>query len=239
MLIIPAVDILNNRVVRLTQGDYQQVTTYDYSPLELAQRYERLGFEWMHLVDLEAAKTGSINTLPILKEIKQKTGLKLQFGGGVRNTNQVNELIENGVDRIIIGSLAIENRNEFENIVSSNDASRFVVAIDANNERILTKGWTENSGVPIYDHIDYCTNRYINTFLCTDVSKDGTLSGPNAPLYSKIMERHPDINLIASGGISSLHDIIMLQSLNLYAAVVGKAIYENKIKLEDLASIGS
>jgi len=239
MLIIPAVDILNNRVVRLTQGDYQQVTTYDYSPLELAQRYERLGFEWMHLVDLEAAKTGSINTLPILKEIKQKTGLKLQFGGGVRNTNQVNELIENGVDRIIIGSLAIENRNEFENIVSSNDASRFVVAIDANNERILTKGWTENSGGPIYDHIDYCTNRYINTFLCTDVSKDGTLSGPNAPLYSKIMERHPDINLIASGGISSLHDIIMLQSLNLYAAVVGKAIYENKIKLEDLASIGS
>jgi len=239
MLIIPAVDILNNRVVRLTQGDYQQVTTYDYSPLELAQRYERLGFEWMHLVDLEAAKTGSINTLPILKEIKQKTGLKLQFGGGVRNTNQVNELIENGVDRIIIGSLAIENRNEFENIVSSNDASRFVVAIDANNERILTKGWTENSGVPIYDHIDYCTNRYINTFLCTDVSKDGTLSGPNAPLYSKIMERHPNINLIAAGGISSLHDIIMLQSLNLYAVVVGKAIYENKIKLEDLASIGS
>lgn len=239
MLIIPAVDILNNRVVRLTQGDYQQVTTYDYSPLELAQRYERLGFDWMHLVDLEAAKTGSINTLPILKEIKQKTGLKLQFGGGVRNANQVNELIENGVDRIIIGSLAIENRNKFENIVSSIDANRFVVAIDANNERILTKGWTENSGVPIYDHIDYCTNRYINTFLCTDVSKDGTLSGPNAPLYSKIMERHPDINLIASGGISSLHDIIMLQSLNLYAAVVGKAIYENKIKLEDLASIGS
>ncbi len=239
MLIIPAIDILDDKVVRLTKGDYDLPTVYNYSPVELAQRYENSGFKWLHLVDLNAARTGIISTLPIIKEIKLKTELKLQFGGGVRSREQVAELVKNGVDRIIIGSLAIQNKTEFEKIVSENNAEMFVVAIDSSNEKILTKGWTENSGVPIFDHIGYCTNRYIKTFLCTDVTKDGTLTGPNAALYGKIMERHPDINLIASGGISSLHDIIMLQSMNLHAAVVGKAIYENKIKLEDLASIGS
>lgn len=239
MLIIPAIDILENKVVRLTRGDYEHPTIYNYSPIELAQRYEAHGFKWLHLVDLAAAKTGTINTLPIIKEIKHKTSLQLQFGGGVRSCAQAAELLESGVDRIIIGSLAIQNKEEFEKIISENNADKFVVAIDSTNEKILTKGWTENSGVPIYDHIGYCTNQYVNTFLCTDVSKDGTLTGPNAALYGKIMERHPGINLIASGGISSLHDIIMLQSMNLHAAIVGKAIYENKIRLEDLASIGS
>ena len=239
MLIIPAIDILDNKVVRLTRGDYENPTVYDYSPLDLAKRYERIGFKWLHLVDLSAAKTGKISTLPIIKEIKQNTKLKLQFGGGVRSDEQVSKLIESGVDKIIIGSLSIQNKSEFEKIVSKNDADKFVIAVDSDNENILTKGWTENSGVPIYDHIGYCTEQYINTFLCTDVTKDGTLSGPNAALYGKIMERHPGINLIASGGISSLHDIIMLRSMNLHAAVVGKAIYEDKIKLEDLASFGS
>jgi phosphoribosylformimino-5-aminoimidazole carboxamide ribotide isomerase len=238
MLIIPAIDILDNNVVRLTKGNYDQATVYNYSPIELAARYEELGFKWLHMVDLTAAKTGSINTLDTIKEIKQKTKLNLQFGGGVRRKEQVYELVESGVDKIIIGSLSIQNKTEFEKIVASNNSEKFVVAIDSNNENILTKAWTENSGVPIYDHINYCANLSVKTFLCTDVSKDGTVGGPNAALYGKIMDKHPDINLIASGGISSLHDIIMLETLNLHAAVVGKAIYENKIKLEDLSKLG-
>jgi phosphoribosylformimino-5-aminoimidazole carboxamide ribotide isomerase len=239
MLIIPAIDLLDNKVVRLTKGDYNEVTYYDYSPVDLATRYENHGFEWLHIIDLAAAKSGNISALPVIKEIKQKTKLKLQFGGGVRNKEQVDELINAGVDRIIIGSLSIQNKDEFENIVSKYGADKFVVAIDSHNENILTKGWTENSGVPIYDHINYCSDKSVTTFLCTDVSKDGTLSGPNAVLYGKIMEKHPGVKLIASGGISSLHDILLLGSMNLYATVVGKAIYENKIKLEDLANIGS
>ena len=239
MLIIPAIDILDDKVVRLTQGDYSQATVYDYTPLELAKKYESLGFKWLHLVDLSAAKDGKISILPIIKSIREKTNLKIEFGGGVRNEKQVAELIEYGVDKIIIGSLSIQNKIEFEKILGKFDPSKFVAAVDSNNENILTKGWTENTGVPIYDHIGYCKSRAVNSFLCTDVTKDGTLSGPNVALYNKILTRHPDINLIASGGISSLHDIIMLKALNLHATVVGKAIYEHKIKLEDLASFGS
>ncbi len=239
MLIIPAIDLLDNKVVRLTQGAYDDPTFYNYSPMELALKYEELGFKWLHVVDLRAAKTGKISSLPILKEIKDKTKLSLQFGGGIRSINQVDELFECGVDRIIIGSLSIQDKDEFEKISAKHDAHKLVIAIDSSEEHILTLGWTENSGISIYEHIDYCSGLNVKTFLCTDISKDGTLSGPNAALYEKIMLKHPDINLIASGGISSLHDIVMLQSLDLYAAVVGKAIYENKIKLEDLANIGS
>ena len=239
MLIIPAIDVLGNKVVRLTKGDYQKATFYDSTPLEMAKRYESIGFKWIHLVDLAAAKDGQITILPIIQEIKSNTNLKIEFGGGIRHEKHVDELLKKGVDRIIIGSLSVDNKNEFEKIINKFDKSKFIVAIDSNKESILTKGWTENSGVTIYDHIGYCTDHSINTFLCTDVSKDGTLSGPNGALYTKILKKYPDVQLIASGGISSLHDIIMLQALNMHGAVVGKAIYENKIRLEDLASFGS
>ncbi|MCL4550332.1 MAG: HisA/HisF-related TIM barrel protein, partial [Bacteroidetes bacterium] len=132
----------------------------------------------------------------------------------------------------------ITDKTEFEKIVTSNNPDAFIVATDSNFETIFTKGWTENSGISIYDHIDYCSNLGINTFLCTDISKDGTLSGPSHGLYQKILKKYPKIKLVASGGVGSLHDILKLHELNLHAVVVGKAIYEKKIRLEDLISFG-
>jgi phosphoribosylformimino-5-aminoimidazole carboxamide ribotide isomerase len=237
MLIIPAIDILENKVVRLTKGDFNQPTFYDMPPISLSEKYDSLGFQWLHLVDLLAAKSKRITLQPLIKEIKNRTNLKIEFGGGIGNKNQVAELLNAGVDKIIIGSLSISNKIEFERILGKFNPSKFIVAIDSNNEKILTKGWTEESGISIYEHINYCTSIGVKTFLCTDVSKDGTLEGPNIQLYKKILEIYTGIKLIASGGVGSLQDIIMLKEIELYAAVIGKAIYESKIKLEDLAKI--
>jgi len=239
MLIIPAIDILNNKVARLTKGDFNQATYYDTTPLKVAERYNSTGFKWVHIVDLAASVDGKISIIPIIQQIKENTKLKIEFGGGIRNIEQVNQLINAKVDKIIIGSLSITDKTEFEKIIDKFGKERFIVAIDSNKEKILIKGWTQESGISIYEHIQYCFERGINTFLCTDISRDGTLSGSNKELYEKILNRFPDINLIASGGIGSLHDILMLSNINLYAVIVGKAIYENKIKLEDLIKIGS
>lgn len=238
MLIIPAIDLLENKVVRLTKGDFNQPTFYNMSPIGLCEKYDSLGFQWLHLVDLSAAKSERITVLPLIKEIKNRTNLKIEFGGGVRNKNQVAELLNAGADKIIIGSLSVSNKTEFEMILGKFSPSKFIVAIDSNEEKILTKGWTEESGISIYEQIKYCTSLGVKTFLCTDVSKDGTLEGPNVQLYKKIMETYAGIKLIASGGVGSLHDIITLKEIDLHAAVIGKAIYESKIKLEDLSKIG-
>lgn len=239
MLIIPAIDILNNKVVRLRKGDFNQATYYDTTPLEVAERYNSSGFKWVHIVDLAASVDGNISTLSIIQQIKEKTKLKIEFGGGIRNQEQVKKLIEAGVDKIIIGSLAITNKTQFEKIIDKFGKEKFIAAIDSNKEKILIKGWTQQSSISIYEHIKYCSELGIDTFLCTDVSRDGTLSGSNKELYEKIINQFPDINLIASGGIGSIHDILMLSQINLFAVIVGKAIYENKIKLEDLIKIGS
>ncbi len=238
MLTIPAVDIYQGKVARLTQGDFNRVTFYEETPLDLAKKYEQAGFGWLHVIDLFASKSGVINILPTLKQIKSKTKLKVEFGGGIRNADQVSGLLKIGVDKIIVGSLSITDKTEFEKIVSSNNSDSFIVAIDSNFETIFTKGWTENSGISIYDHIDYCLHLGITTFLCTDISKDGTFGGPSHGLYQKILKKYPGIKLVASGGVGSLHDILKLHELNLHAVVVGKAIYEKKIRLEDLISLG-
>lgn len=238
MLTIPAIDIYQNKVARLTKGDFNQITYYEESPLDLARKYEQVGFDWLHVVDLLASKSGTINILPTLKQIKTKTKLKVEFGGGIRNAEQISELLRIGVDKIIIGSISITDKKEFEKILKSNNTDNFIIAIDSNFETIFTKGWTVNSGISIYDHIDYCTRLGIQTFLCTDISKDGTLSGPSHGLYQKILKKYPKIKLVASGGVGSLHDILKLHELDLYAVVVGKAIYEKKIRLEDLINFG-
>jgi phosphoribosylformimino-5-aminoimidazole carboxamide ribotide isomerase len=239
MLTIPAIDIYENKVARLTRGDFNQVTFYEESPATLAKKYESKGFQWLHLVDLMASKTGKINVIPTIQEIKNTTNLEIEFGGGIRNYDQVAELIKIGVDKIIIGSISVTDKNEFEKIlIRTIDPDKFIVAIDSDFETIFTKGWTENSGISLYDHIDYCTSLGITTFLCTDISKDGTLSGPSHGLYQNIMKKYPKIKLVASGGVGSLHDIIKLATIDLYAVVVGKAIYEKKIRLEDLISFG-
>ncbi len=234
MLIIPSIDIYKDKIVRLKKGDFNNITYYSNSPFDQSKLYESLGFKLIHIVDLEGSKTGKFTAISSIKEIKKNTHLEIEFGGGIRNAKNVDDLFSAGIDYVVIGSLSIKNKNEFENIVKDNPADKIIVAADVNNEMIRVTGWTEETETSIYSHIDYCREQGINKFLVTDISRDGMLSGTNKILYEKILKNKPGINLIASGGIKDIEDIKSLEGINPYGVIVGKAIYENKIDLKEL-----
>lgn len=238
MIAIPAIDILNNRIVRLKKGDFNQVTFYEKTLIEQVKLYESYGFEWIHIVDLAGSKDGKVNIGESLKQIKTETKVKVEFGGGIRNKESVDYLFSLGVDRVIIGSLSVKNKTEFEKILTAYNPDKFVVATDVNNEMIAVTGWMETTGVTLSSHIKYCTSLGIKTFLCTDISKDGMLSGLNFDLYEKTMKEFPSIDIIASGGVKDIEDIKEVARRNLFGVVIGKAIYENKIDLKELSEIG-
>ncbi|RJP61798.1 MAG: 1-(5-phosphoribosyl)-5-[(5-phosphoribosylamino)methylideneamino]imidazole-4-carboxamide isomerase [Ignavibacteriales bacterium] len=238
MIVIPAIDILDNKIVRLSKGDFNRVEFYPNSPLEQAKLYESNGFEWLHLVDLNGSRTGTISVSEIILEIKSESNLKIEFGGGIRSYDNVATLLALGIDKVIIGSLSIQNKNEFEKIISDFGTNKIIVAADVKDEMIAVKGWTENTSVSIYGHIEYCKSKGLDTFLCTDISTDGMLKGTNLKLYGKLMEKYPDMNLIASGGVKDINDVNALAGLNVYGVVIGKAIYENKIELQELKKFG-
>jgi len=239
MLIIPAIDLYENKIVRLRKGDFNQVTFYEQTPLSQAKEFERHGFEWLHIVDLLGSKTGTISVEAIIREIKKETKLKIEFGGGVRNSQMVSQLFEVGIDKIILGSISVKNKIEFETIATKFPPQNFIIAVDALNEKLAVSGWTEATAISIYEHIEYCLQFGLTHFLCTDISKDGMLTGTNVDLYKKILSRFPNINLIASGGIKDLDDVKKVKAIEPYGVVIGKAIYENKIDLKELAEIGS
>lgn len=235
MLIIPAIDIIDNKVVRLSEGDYNQSTIYENSPVEQAQVYSDLGFNWVHIVDLMGSKSGEINVAGIISEIKNRCDIKIEFGGGIRNLNDVDKLINLGIDRVILGSISINSKPDFEKIAEKYGSEKVITAVDVKDEFIAIKGWTEKSEIHISEHIKYCKTVGLNTFLCTDISKDGLLKGPSYNLYEKLLHEFPNDNLIASGGVSDISDIKKLSEMKMHAVVVGRAIYENKINLKELA----
>lgn len=237
MLIIPAIDIIDGKVVRLSKGSFESVVDYAKTPLEQAKIYVDHGFEWIHIVDLSGSKEGKINTVEILNEIKEETDLKIEFGGGIRSKDDVMLLNNNGVDGIIIGSLSVTDKNEFESIFNDIETDKIIIAADVLDYKIRIKGWTEDSMIHLFDHIDYCLSLGIDNFLCTDISVDGMLTGPNLALYNEILNRYESIKLTASGGISNIDDILELKKHPFRGAVVGKAIYENKINLKELSEI--
>ena len=237
MLIIPAIDILQGKVVRLTKGDFNTAQIYGDSPLDQAKIYEKHGFNWVHIVDLTGSKDGYNSTKIILESIKTETKVKIEFGGGVRNLEDVKMLIDIGVDKVILGSLPITDKNEFEMIIKNISKNNIIIASDVNNETVLVKGWQEKTNINLYDHIEYCINMGMNTFLVTDIALDGMLAGPNYEMYKKLKNKFADIKIIASGGVSSMHDLLILKAANVDAAVVGKAIYERKINLKELSLI--
>ncbi len=235
MLVIPAIDIYDEKIVRLTKGDFDNITYYKNTPLQQARLYESFGFKLVHVVDLTGSKTGKLTSLESVKEIKKLTNLEIEFGGGLRDVKSVADIFSSGVDYAIIGSLSIQNKTEFEIIINEYSPSKIISAIDVRDEKLRISGWTEGTSVSVYSHIEYCIKLGIQKYLCTDISKDGTLIGTNVNLYKKIMERFPQIKLIASGGVKDMEEIKMLNELNLYGVVVGKAIYEDKIDLKELA----
>lgn len=237
MLIIPAIDIYENKVVRLNKGNFKNISFYENTPLQQAKIFESEGFGLIHIVDLLGSKSGKYTALETIKEIKSKTNLKIQFGGGIRSLETAKIVFDSGIDFIVIGSLSVKNRNEFESIIEKFSPQKLIAAIDVKDDTIFIQGWTEKTKISLYDHINYYLNLGIEKFLCTDINKDGMLTGSNIDLYKSIINNYKKIKLIASGGIKNLDDIKKLNTLNLYGAVVGKAIYENKINLKELPKV--
>ncbi|MFN5416074.1 MAG: 1-(5-phosphoribosyl)-5-[(5-phosphoribosylamino)methylideneamino]imidazole-4-carboxamide isomerase [Flavobacteriia bacterium] len=237
MKIIPAIDIIDGKCVRLTKGDYSQQTTYDYSPVELARNYEKLGFKFLHLVDLDGAKAGQVRNLETLKQICSETNLNIDFGGGVKTEADLKAVLDAGAKQVTIGSLAVKDKTLFKSWIEKYGADKFILGADVHDLKIAVGGWLETSSIDLFDFIEEYVALGISNVLCTDISKDGTLTGPSFDLYNQIMEQFPQIDLIASGGVSKIEDVMELDQNKIPAVVIGKAIYENKIDLEELAQL--
>ncbi len=237
MKIIPAIDIIDGKCVRLTQGDYKKVKVYRDDPVEVAKEFEAADLEYLHLVDLDGAKKGKVVNWKVIESIQAETALKVDFGGGVKTDGEVEELLELGIDQINIGSLAIKDPNKFIGFLQKYGSENFVLSADVKNEWIQLVGWTEASTTTIYDLTARFEKEGLQYITCTDINTDGMLQGPNFGLYKKLKKRFPKLKITASGGISSVMDLKELKYINIYGAIVGKAIYENKINLWELKKI--
>jgi phosphoribosylformimino-5-aminoimidazole carboxamide ribotide isomerase len=238
MYIIPAVDVLNQKIVRLREGDYNQVTQYEVSLEDQIDLYQSNGTEIVHIIDLNGAK-GDFSNQKYLFDIIKKTDMKVQYGGGVRSIEKVKELIDSGIYRVIVGTQAVTNPSFLEDLSiemcnKTKCSDQVVVAIDVLDEVIKYSGWMESSPIKLMDYVDRCLQLGFFRFLCTDIDKDGKLSGAGVDLYKKLLSQSPFIKLIASGGISSMKDIEELNEHNIESCVVGKAIYEGHISIEEI-----
>lgn len=233
--IIPAIDIINGHCVRLSQGDYQRITDYSESPAAMAENFEALGFKRLHVVDLDGARSGKVINIKALKEITSRTNLIVDFGGGIKSEEDLKNVFEAGASAVSIGSIAVSDPDIVSLWADSFGAEKFIISADVRDNIVRTNGWTKNSGITLNQLISRYRNKNIRRMLCTDISRDGMLCGSNIELYQTIMEQFPDCKLIASGGISSLDDIKKLDEAKIPAVVIGKAIYEQQINLEELA----
>lgn len=237
MKIIPAIDIIKGKAVRLTQGDYGKMKVYRESPLEVAKEFEAAGLEYLHLVDLDGARKGKVVNWNIIDSIQAHTALRVDFGGGVKTEYEVEHLLDLGIDQINIGSIAVREPDTFSTWLQRYGPENFILSADVKDEMVLSHGWTEQTTISIYDLAARFEQDGLEFLTCTDIESDGMLKGPNHGLYKKLKKRLPNLKLIASGGISSVDDLTELAYINMYAAIVGKAIYEHKIKLESLRKI--
>ncbi|HBK89785.1 MAG: 1-(5-phosphoribosyl)-5-[(5-phosphoribosylamino)methylideneamino]imidazole-4-carboxamide isomerase [Cyclobacteriaceae bacterium] len=237
MKIIPAIDIIGGKCVRLTQGDYGKMKVYRENPVEVAKEFEAADLEYLHLVDLDGAKKGRVVNWKIIESIQAETALKVDFGGGVKTEQEVEELLDLGIEQINIGSMAVRNPELFINLMQQFGPENFILSTDVKNELIQMSGWTEETPVTVYSLVNQFISKGLEYISCTDIHTDGMLQGPNFGLYKKLKSRFPELHIIASGGISSLKDLEELNYLKIHGAIVGKAIYENKIKLSELKKI--
>lgn len=234
MEIIPAIDIIDGKCVRLTEGDYSQKTIYNEHPLEVAKQFEGAGLRRLHLVDLDGAKAGAVKNWKVLETIAGKTGLVIDFGGGIKREEDVKVVFNSGARFATVGSIAVKNEEEFVKWLLQFGADKFLLGADVKGEKIAVGGWLETTEIWIYDFIEKYQTHGISQLFCTDVSKDGRLEGPSLPLYKSIVEKFPSLFFIASGGVSSMKDLEDLQEAGCKGSIVGKAIYENRISLQEL-----
>ena len=236
MQIIPAIDIIEGKCVRLTEGDYAQKKIYNENPLEVAKAFEGIGLMRLHLVDLDGAKTGEVVNWKVLEKIANNTKLKIDFGGGIKTEAILKTVLDTGATYATIGSLAVKNELLFQEWIARFGANIFMLGADVFEEKIAIGGWMEKTEISVFDFMKSYIDRGVKQIFCTDIKKDGKLQGPSIELYQKIIEQFPALHLIASGGVSSLDDLIELEEIGCAAAIVGKAIYENKITISELAS---
>jgi phosphoribosylformimino-5-aminoimidazole carboxamide ribotide isomerase len=235
MQIIPAIDIIAGNCVRLTQGDYAQETRYSEDPLDVAKAFEQAGLQRVHVVDLEGAKAGKIMNASVLETIAAHTTLQVDFGGGIHTEAAVQQVIDAGATWVTIGSVAVKAKEKLNGWLDTFGVERFMLGADVKGTQLAISGWTETTDQEILPFIEYWASRGIRQVFCTDISKDGQLAGPSLELYQTILQRFPDIYFIASGGVSAMEDLMALEQLGCSAAIVGKAIYEKRITLQQMA----
>jgi phosphoribosylformimino-5-aminoimidazole carboxamide ribotide isomerase len=232
--IIPAIDIIEGKCVRLSQGDYQQKTIYNENPLEVAKMFEAAGLKRLHLVDLDGAKAHHIVNQKVLETIATNTNLIIDFGGGLKSDEDLRIAFESGASMVTGGSIAVKSPEVFLNWIEKFGADKIILGADAKNEMIAVAGWLESTGADVFEFISHWYSRGINKVISTDISRDGMLTGAATELYRKILKIVPDAYLIASGGISSMEDILELQKAGIPAVITGKAIYEGRISMNEI-----
>lgn len=234
MRIIPAIDIIEGKCVRLSKGDYNTKIIYNENPLEVAKSFEAHGIEYLHLVDLDGAKSSQIVNYKILEQIATQTKLKIDFGGGLKSDYDLRIAFESGANQITGGSIAVKNKEVFERWLEEYGPDKIILGADANNEKVAVSGWLEDSNEDLIPFIQDYQGKGIQYVICTDIAKDGMLEGPSFDLYAKILAEANGIKLIASGGISTFDELPRLAELGCEGTIIGKAIYEGRISLKQL-----
>lgn len=237
MRIIPAIDIIDGKCVRLVQGDYAQKTIYNENPVDVAKSFEDAGLTHLHLVDLDGAKAGRVVSWKVVEAITSTTSLSVDFGGGIKTTEEVERLLNLGVNQVNLGSIAVREPEKITGWIEQFGTDRIILSADVKNEMISIDGWQQNSAINIVSFLRDYIQRGIMHVTCTDIGTDGMLTGPNVELYKKILLNFPQLHLIASGGVSSMEDLHELKLIGVDGAIVGKAIYEGKVSLNELTNI--
>ncbi len=235
MHIFPAIDLYEKKAVRLYKGDYDKMTVYSDDPLAVALDFEKKGAKFIHLVDLEGAKFGTTPNIAVVSTIAQSTSLFTEIGGGIRNIETVKKYFEAGVDRVILGTAAVENE-EFLVAAVAEYGDRIAVGVDIKDGKVAIKGWIEKSELDAFDFCEKLQKIGVKTIICTDISKDGAMKGANHTLYSKLSEKF-DMQIVASGGVSSMADVRKLSALDIYGAIIGKAYYTGAIDLREAIEV--
>ncbi|MFH6982726.1 1-(5-phosphoribosyl)-5-[(5-phosphoribosylamino)methylideneamino]imidazole-4-carboxamide isomerase [Marinoscillum luteum] len=237
MEIIPAIDIIDGQCVRLTKGDYDQVTRYSDDPAQVARDFELAGISRLHVVDLDGAKARHVVNIDTLRNITSATGLSVDFGGGVKTREDLELVLAAGAKQVTAGSIAVSDKEEVKKWIEEFGPDKIILGADVLDGKVMVSGWQESSGEELMDFLNYYVQLGIQYVICTDISKDGVLAGPSFELYEAIQLRFPTLHLIASGGVSGKDDLIRLKRQGLYGAIVGKAFYEGRLTLEELTTI--
>ncbi|MBE7023284.1 MAG: 1-(5-phosphoribosyl)-5-[Clostridia bacterium] len=235
MYIFPAIDLYEGKAVRLLRGEYDKMTIYSENPIEIAYEFQKAGASHIHMVDLEGAKTGGTPNLDIVKEVAEKTDLFVEIGGGIRSMDVIDAYIGSGIDRVILGTAAVQDK-AFVKAAVDKYSEKIAVGADIKDGYVAIKGWTEKSEYTCFDFCEEMQKLGVRTLICTDVSKDGAMQGTNRELYKELSEKF-NMQIVASGGVSSIDDVKALAAMNLYGAIIGKAYYTKAISLEEAIEV--